>query len=112
MTRTGQVKLTAAGAGTATVACPGMDWVIDQRSVSIAPATATGASAREYLNNVGDASYLQGTYDGANDSSGRRQLLTPGDQIYCVWADGPPLATATFRVSGLAYPAGQGRANL
>ena len=61
---------------------------------------------------VEDLRYLQGTYDGASDSSGRRQLVEPGSVIYVVWAGGPPNAVATFRASGLAYPAGQGRANM
>lgn len=112
LTRVGQVRLDAAGAGTASVFCPGMDWVVDSRGVSIAGATASGASASEYLNGVSDLRYLQGTYDGANDSSGRRQLLQAGDVLYVVWAGGPANAIATFRASGLAYPAGQGRANL
>lgn len=112
VSRTGQVTLNAAGAGTAQVFCPGLDWVIDSRSVSIASATATGATAQEYLNGVSDVRYLQGTYDAANDSSGRRQLLAPGDVIYVVFADGPPGAVATYRASGLAYPVGRGRAHL
>ncbi len=111
-TGTGQVVLNAAGAGTATVFCPGMDWVIDSRSVSIAGATASGATAQEFLNGVSDIRYLQGTYDAASDSSGRRQLLQPGDVIYVVFAAGPPGAGAIFRASGLVYPAGQGRAHL
>lgn len=112
ITRVGQVRLDGAGAGTAQVHCPGMDWVIDSRSVSIANATASGATAQEYLNAQSDAAYLQGTYDGANDSSSRKQLLVPGDVLYCVWEGGNAGALATFRVSGLGYPAGQGRANL
>jgi hypothetical protein len=112
ITRVGQVTLDANGAGTASVACPGMDWVINQRSVSIAGATASGATAQEYLNATSDAAYLQGTYDGARDSSGRVQLLQAGDVLYCVWAGGPVASVATYRVSGLGYPAGQGRANL
>lgn len=112
ISRVGQVTLNAAGAGTATVFCPGMDWVINSRSVTIAGGTAAGATAKEYLNSVSDAQYLQGTYDAANDSSGRSQLLSAGDVIYCVFTAGTAGSVATFRASGLGYPAGQGRSNM
>lgn len=108
----GQVRLDANGAGTAQVSPSGIDWIITSRSVNIAGATASGATASEYLDVVGDATYLQGTYDGANDSSARRQMLSPGQVLYVVWADGPPNAFASFRVAGVAYPAGQGAAHL
>lgn len=108
----GQVRLDANGNGTAQVAPSGVDWVITSRSVSIGNDTGSGAIAREYLDAVSDARYLQGTYVGANDSSGRRQLVQPGQVLYCVWTGGPPGAVATFRVQVNQWPAGHGAAHL
>lgn len=99
------------GYGVAQIFCPGMDWVIKQRSVGIA-AAASGAVANEYLNSIAPGTYLQGTYDGVGDSSSRVQLLSPGDTLLCEFSQGVAGATATYRADGLAYPYGQGRANM
>lgn len=99
------------GYGIAQIFCPGMDWVIRQRSVGIA-AAASGAVATEYLNSIAPGTYLQGTYDGQGDSSSRVQLLSPGDTLLCEFTQGLAGATATYRADGLAYPYGQGRANM
>lgn len=100
------------GYGIAQIFGPGMDWVIRQRSVGIANAAASGAVANEYLNSIAPGTYLQGTYDAVGDSSSRVQLLSPGDTLLCEFSQGVAGATATYRADGLAYPAGQGRANM
>lgn len=108
-----QVVLDASGNGQAQVSPAGLDFIITIRSVTVSGATSgLLIVASEYLNSVSDSQFLQGTYDGARDTSGVRQLLTAGDTLYCVWTGGPPGATATFRATGSAWPSGQGAAHL
>lgn len=100
------------GYGIAQIHCPGMDWVVRQRSVGVNSAAASGCVATEYLNSIAPGTYLQGTYDGAGDSSSRVQLLSPGDTLLCEFSQGAAGAVATYRADGLVYPYGQGRANM
>lgn len=108
-----QVVLDASGNGQTQVSPAGIDFIVTSRSVTVSGATSgLNLVASEYLNSVSDSQFLQGTYNGARDTSGIRQLLVPGDTLYCVWTGGPPGATATFRATGVSWPAGQGAANL
>lgn len=102
-----QVKLDASGNGQVTVSPGSVDWVTTLITVSTSTATKH-PQANLYLDQVAPTCLLEGTYTGDNDSTNTSHLVQSSQQLICAWTGGDPGATATVRVTGLAYPPGQG----
>lgn len=92
------------GSGVATVTLgPGGShegWEVLSIAVLLTPSTSVG-EARVYLGpSVSDASFLEGTYDGARDTSPQSPplVLDPGESITVQWTGATPAARATVNV--------------
>ena len=102
-TFTDSARATVASDGVATVALgPGRareTW--DVRSVTVTHDGTDNAEARVYTGEVGDATFLEGTYSGNRDTShytpGTLQL-DPGEILTVQWTDGTSGAGVLARV--------------
>lgn len=109
-TGSGQVKLDATGQGQCSVGPAGVDWVIRTTTVSTSTAVKK-AQANTYKGGVSQANLVDGTNSGNGDTSDTVILLQAGEQLFCQWTGGDAGAMAFLRITGLAWPAGQGAAN-
>lgn len=105
------VVLDATGAGTVSLGPAGVDWVVRQTTVSTSTAVKK-PQAITYLGGVSQAHQLDASFSGDGDASDTVFLLQPGTQLYAVWTGGDVGAKAFLRLSGIAWPAGQGIENL
>lgn len=98
--------LDAAGDGQVTIQPPGVDWLVTLLTVATSTAVLT-PEARVYVNGTSDADLIEGSYNGARDTSDTEHPLTAGDRLIVKWTGGDAGARATVRVSGWQYPFGQ-----
>jgi hypothetical protein len=110
-TASDRAVLDASGNGTASVGPMGADWVIRTTTVSTSTQVRK-PQANTYRGGVSQANLVDGSSSGQGDTSDTVVLLQPGEQLSCVWTGGDVGATAFLRVTGVAYPAGQGILNL
>lgn len=103
--------LDATGHGVATIGPAGVDWVIRTTTVSTSTSVKK-PQANTYRGGVSQANLVDGSSSGQGDTSDTVILLQPGEQLSCVWDGGDAGATAFLRVTGVAWPAGQGVANV
>lgn len=101
------VRLDAAGEGQVEIGPAGQDWVTSLISVSTSTAVKKPLVSL-YKGGISTANLLEDTY--GNDAYNDPVLLQPGELLYVTWAGGDVGATATLRVAGKSYPAGQGAA--
>jgi hypothetical protein len=96
----GRATLSAAGAGTVTLAPTGLEqWRVTRMAVSVTTAVLE-PTAKVYVGSVSEQNLLSGTYSGALDSSDENQVLQNGQPLICIWAGGDAGAVATFSVFG------------
>jgi hypothetical protein len=96
----GTVKLSAAGAGTVTLAPTGLEnWHVTRVAVTVTT-NVLEPVARVYIGSVAPGNLLAGTYTGSLDSSDEDQYVSPGQPLLCVWTGGDAGATATLSVFG------------
>lgn len=99
-TAVGQATLDMIGSGTVTLGPSGEDWLITNVTVSTFPRTKE-ATAKIYLNYVGEQYYLDGTYSGSNgDTTDTPITLTDGNKVVVSWEGGDAEATATVNIRG------------
>lgn len=103
--RAASVVLDSAGAGQVQIAVTGGDWVIVGSSVQVT-SNVNEPTAKLYRNSISDATFIEGSYTGSNDSSDTRHVLTQGEYLTCAWVGGDVGARATLRVTIVQYPAG------
>lgn len=101
-----QIRLDGSGNGTAQLGprAHGQTWKPTVASIKMSGSTPTGAPtcflyAGGY---VGDANFIDSTYDVQNDSTDRvaGQSLDLGQYVFAVWSGGNAGATATLTVNG------------
>lgn len=101
-----QVTLDGSGNGTARIGprAHGQLWKPTVASIKMTGSTPTGqATCYVYAGGyVGDANFIDSTYDVLNDSTDRvsGQALQLGQYVFAVWSGGNPGATATLTVNG------------
>jgi hypothetical protein len=100
----GQAILDASGYGSCNVIPQGGSLNVTLSSVTVSfpdgSPLAFEPTAKVYLNIVGDAGFVEGTFSGASDSSDSAYIVGNGEILTCVWSGGDPGANATFRVTG------------
>lgn len=103
--RAASVTLDGTGAGQVQIPVTGGDWVIVASSVQVT-SNVKEPTAKLYRNSISDATFLEGSYTGSNDSSDTRHLLTQGEYLTVAWTGGDVGARATARITVVQYPAG------
>lgn len=101
-----QITLDGSGGGTARLGprAHGQVWKPTVASIKMAGPTPAGlATCFVYAGGyVGDANFVDSTYDVNNDSTDRvtGQALALGQYVFAVWSGGNPGALATLTVNG------------
>jgi hypothetical protein len=90
--------LNATGNGQVSFSPDGLPWKVVSLSITTTPIGAD-CEARSYLNVIGDAGYIEGTFSGSGDTSDTVITLYVGETLYVEWNNGPVNARATARIT-------------
>jgi hypothetical protein len=103
-----QVVLDANGYGLIRLAPTGQKWEVTSTNV-LCSSRVLESRCRIYLDQVGDAYAIDGTYSGSSgDTSDTVHYLTDGQPMFIEWSGGDVGATASVRIIGWASVMGMG----
>lgn len=101
-------EVNAAGEAEVTFTPASEDWIITRTRISCTGSSPPQPTCTTYRSGVSAANQLDSTFSGFAATSYDRIYVGAGETYIARWEDAPVGATATMRIEGIAYPAGQG----
>lgn len=100
--------LDGSGNGQVEIRAPiSVEWRITRSSVLLSnPLPTSMPTIHLYRNSINPATFIDGSYSGALNTSDMEYVIPAGDAVIAVWEGGDANLTATLRISGMQYPIG------